>query len=83
MKRFTALFSLVLLTGCASITSESTQLIRVDALDESGNKVEETTCVLRNDKGEYNADAGKHTQIAKSILRVRNERGRSHRHCYF
>lgn len=66
MKIVVAIAALGILTGCASITSESTQLIRVDALDEAGVAVKEATCVLRNDKGEYSLKAGQHTQIGKS-----------------
>lgn len=56
----------LLLAGCASITSESTQLVRVDALDEQGDPVPEAKCELANDRGVYKADAGSHVQIAKS-----------------
>lgn len=66
MKIVIAVAALSILTGCASITSESTQLVRVDALDEDGVAVEDATCVLKNDKGEYALKAGQHTQIGKS-----------------
>lgn len=56
----------LILTGCASITSESMQLVRVDALDESGEKVAEARCTLINDKGEYVLEPGKHTMVGKS-----------------
>ncbi|WP_430220168.1 hypothetical protein [Paenalcaligenes sp. Me131] len=67
MKRIISMLSVVALTsGCASITSESTQLVRVDALDESGQPVAEATCELINDKGTYNTEIGKHTMVNKS-----------------
>lgn len=54
------------MVGCASITSESTQLVRVDAIDEEGVIVQDTQCDLANDKGVFSAEAGKHAVIRKS-----------------
>ncbi|WP_226791353.1 hypothetical protein [Alcaligenes faecalis] len=56
----------LLLTGCASITSESMQLVRVDAVDETGEKVTDARCTLTNDKGEFVTEAGKHARVGKS-----------------
>lgn len=56
----------LLLTGCASITSESMQLVRVDAVDEAGEKVADARCTLTNDKGEFVSEAGKHARVGKS-----------------
>lgn len=56
----------VLLQACASITSEKTQLVRVDALDEQGEMVADAKCELKNDKGAYQIDSGKHAAINKS-----------------
>lgn len=62
-----AIFTAALfLTGCASITSESMQLVRVDTLDETGAKVEDARCTLVNDKGEYALESGKHARVNKS-----------------
>lgn len=67
MKRLAlAIGATVILAGCASITSESTQLVRIDALDEAGKPVAEATCEVTNDKGVYNIDAGKHATVNKS-----------------
>lgn len=66
MRFAVAVSVLALLTGCASITSESTQLVRVDALDEEGILVNDAECTLKNNKGEYNLKAGQHAQIRKS-----------------
>lgn len=49
--RITVFVAALLLTGCASITSESMQLVRVDAVDETGEKVTDARCTLTNDKG--------------------------------
>jgi len=65
-RSFAVLLASAILAGCASITSDSTQLIRVDALDEQGDLVEDAKCSLKNNKGEYMADAGRHVQIGKS-----------------
>lgn len=54
------------LTGCASITSDSTQLVRVDALDERGEVVADAKCDLTNDNGTYPVDAGRHVMVKKS-----------------
>lgn len=54
------------LSGCASITSDSTQAIRVDALDEQGVAVANAECQLSNDKGVYDIDAGRHAMVRKS-----------------
>src|SRR5690625_7762859 len=55
--------ALSVLAGCASITSESTQLVRVDALDEEGDAVKGATCVPNNDKGENSLEAGRHARV--------------------
>ncbi len=62
----TVFLAAFMLTGCASITSESNQLVRVDAVDESGEKVEAARCTLTNDKGEFVSEAGKHARVSKS-----------------
>jgi len=56
----------VVLGGCASITSESTQPVRVDALDEDGKEVADAQCDLINNKGMFSTDAGKHVIVRKS-----------------
>lgn len=63
---FVLLLASSVLAGCASITSESTQLVRVDALDENGAVVSDAKCDLTNDKGTFTNDAGKHSMIGKS-----------------
>lgn len=54
------------LTGCASITTDSTQLVRVDALDEQGDVVDDAKCDLTNDNATYQVDAGRHVMVKKS-----------------
>lgn len=54
------------LTGCASITSDSTQLVRVDALDEQGEVVADAKCDLTNDTATYEVDTGRHVMVRKS-----------------
>ena len=66
MRLILAAGTLAFLSGCASITTDSTQLIRVDALDENGEMVADAACVLKNDKGEYNLTAGEHRAVRKS-----------------
>ena len=66
MKMYFAASVVLLASGCASITSESNQLVRVDALDEKGVIVAETSCELRNDKGAYQTEGGKHVTVGKS-----------------
>lgn len=67
MPKFLIMILVVIgLSGCASITSESTQLVRVDALDETGEIVPDATCDLTNDKGVFSTETGKHTTIKKS-----------------
>ncbi len=64
--RITVFVAALLLTGCASITSESMQLVRVDAVDETGEKVTDARCTLTNDKGEFVTEVGKHARVSKS-----------------
>lgn len=66
MRSTIAVCALLSMVGCASITSDSTQLVRVDALDEEGDVVADAACLLRNDKGEHNVKAGQHAQVNKS-----------------
>ncbi|WP_174978377.1 hypothetical protein [Bordetella trematum] len=62
---FVGVLALVL-SGCASITGEKTQLVRVDVLDEQGAAVGDAKCELKNDKGEYQIESGKHAMVNKS-----------------
>jgi len=56
----------LLVTGCASITTDSTQMVRVDALDEQGQVVNDAKCDLTNDNATYQVDAGRHVMVKKS-----------------
>lgn len=47
-----ALFSISLLTGCASIVSGTSQIVSVETLQSTG-QVAGATCKLENDKGVY------------------------------
>jgi len=56
----------VLATGCASITTDSTQMVRVDALDEQGVAVNDAKCDLTNDNGTYSVESGRYVVVRKS-----------------
>lgn len=65
-KMFAAAAALAALSGCASITSESTQSIRVDARDAQGMAVAGSRCELKNDKGVFEVDGGRQAMVRKS-----------------
>lgn len=58
--------AVVALAGCASITTDSTQLVRVDALDQQGGVVKDARCNLSNEDAIYKAEAGQHVLVKKS-----------------
>lgn len=46
------------LSGCASITGDSTQFVRVETYDESGVAVKGAKCSLQNDYGTVTGESG-------------------------
>lgn len=58
--------SLVVLTGCASITSEGTQSLRIEVEDEAGVELTELDCTLENDKGIYTLSSPGNVLVKKS-----------------
>lgn len=55
-----------MLSGCASITSGSVQFVRVDALNEDGEVVQEATCEMKNKRGVFKTTSGEYTSVHKS-----------------
>lgn len=63
---FLAALTLASLTGCASVTQDKTQPIKVEALDSTGQKIEKAECILVNDRGEFNVETPRTVQVRKS-----------------
>lgn len=60
------LLGLITLTGCASITSEGTQSVRIEVEDEAGVEVSNVACTLENDKGIYTVTPPGNVLVKKS-----------------
>lgn len=56
----------VLASGCATITSSENQQVNLSAKTEQGARVEQAACSLKNDKGEWKAQAPGFVQIRRS-----------------
>lgn len=54
------------LGACASVTQDSTQPLKVETLDQSGNKIVGAKCELQNDRGAYNVETPNTVFIRKS-----------------
>ena len=54
------------LPGCATITSNETQTVALTATDANGKAVEQTNCVLKNDKGEWQATPPAQVPVRRS-----------------
>lgn len=52
--------------GCASITQDKNQSIKVETVSESGETIENASCVLKNDRGEFYVETPKYVQVRKS-----------------
>ena len=50
-----ALATQVLLTGCASITKDSNQTVKVETYSKNNTMIEGTTCTAKNERGEWTA----------------------------
>lgn len=46
------------LSGCASITGDSSQAVRIETIDENGVQVKGAKCTLQNDYGSTSGDSG-------------------------
>jgi len=71
MKTNRAIFQLCLVapmltSGCATITSNEMQPVSVTTKDEKGANLEKAKCILRNDKGTWNADSPAFVQVRRS-----------------
>lgn len=60
------LLGLITLTGCASITSEGTQSLRIEVEDEAGVELTNLDCTLQNDKGTYTLKSPGNVLVKKS-----------------
>lgn len=55
LRSIATIFSLVMVTGCASITKDSYQRINVETYNEKNEVVEDVYCVALNNKGQWKA----------------------------
>jgi hypothetical protein len=60
------LMSVMLVTGCATITGTETQSLSLQALDAKGEAVADTECKLTNDKGTWRAKPPTTTTVTRS-----------------
>lgn len=60
------LFVCATLIGCASVTQDKNQAIKVETKTVDGEKVENASCILKNDRGEFYADSPRMAQVRKS-----------------
>lgn len=60
------LFISTTLVGCASVTQDKSQSIKVETLSPTGEKIVNASCVLKNDRGEFHVDTPKSVQVRKS-----------------
>lgn len=58
--------ALSVLTGCASIASDSTQSVRIETQDQDGVEVAGMDCKLENDKGAYSGKTPATVLVRKS-----------------
>lgn len=56
----------LLLGGCASIATDSTQSLRLEAIDQDGKDVAGLQCELENDKGKYSGKTPATVLVRKS-----------------
>jgi hypothetical protein len=54
------------LTGCASITGDTTQFVRVETFGENGVAVKGAKCTFQNDYGTVSGDSGGQIQARRS-----------------
>ena len=58
--------SLVVLPGCATITSNELQTVSLTTHSTDGQSVEKASCVLKNDKGEWQATSPAQVAVRRS-----------------
>ena len=66
MSFFIRIFSFLLITHCASITSDSNQPISIVIKDQKGNTLENVNCTIVNDKGAWEVKAPGFVNITRS-----------------
>ena len=54
------------LGGCASVLKDKTQPVKVETLDQSGNKIVGAKCGLQNDRGAFNVETPNTVFVRKS-----------------
>lgn len=76
LKSLSAMVSIAVLTGCASITGDSMQTLSVNTEDLDGNTVDQVACVLSNEKGSWKMIAPDMVSVHKASgdLRVTCEK---------
>src|SRR5689334_24641963 len=52
--------------GCATITSSENQALALSAQNEKGEPVEKVACTLKNDKGDWKAEAPSFVNVHRS-----------------
>ncbi|MBJ7262594.1 MAG: hypothetical protein JHC61_02130 [Burkholderiaceae bacterium] len=58
------------LAGCASVTGENTQSVRIEAVDKAGASVADVQCKLVNDRGMYDGKAPATVLVRKSSVNL-------------
>lgn len=56
----------VTLSGCASVLTDKTQPVKVETLDQAGNKIVGAQCELKNDRGAFNVETPNTVFVRKS-----------------
>lgn len=65
-KLFILALTAFLLHGCATMISESMQSVTLTVSNGQGDPVEGVECVLKNDRGSWEAESSSHIQIRRS-----------------
>jgi hypothetical protein len=60
------LLSTMLFGGCATITSSEMQSVTLNTLNPKGDRVDQTRCTLKNDKGSWTATAPGNVMVRRS-----------------
>jgi uncharacterized protein YceK len=66
LKAAAAICSLALLSGCATITSDTMQSVSVTAETQDGEKITQVACELENDKGNWTVEAPGFVSVHRS-----------------
>lgn len=64
--RILCILAPVMMTGCATITSNEMQPVSVTTKDDKGQILEKAKCTLRNDKGAWDAESPAFVQVRRS-----------------